>query len=72
MKRVLSFIVAVMSVMTAMSQSSGIILSYNKGEQLKYYKNDQIAQAVNDAEVNDTIYFGPGDYKLQNLPEYNK
>lgn len=71
MKRVLSFIVAVMSVMTAMSQSSGIILSYNKGEQLKYYKNDQIAQAVNDAEVNDTIYFGPGDYKLQNLPEYN-
>lgn len=70
MKRFFAIIVAVLSVITAMSQSSGIILSYNKGEQLKYYNTDQINQAVNDAEVNDTIYFGPGEYDLRSLPEY--
>lgn len=70
MKRFFAIIVAVLSVMTAMSQSSGIILSYNKGEQLKYYNTDQINQAVNDAEVNDTIYFGSGEYDLRSLPEH--
>lgn len=70
MKRFFAIIVAVLSVMTAMSQSSGIILSFNKGEQLKYYKYDQIGQAVNDAEVNDTIYFGTGEFDLRSLPEH--
>lgn len=71
MKRFLTLIVAIMMFMLAMAQSSGIVLSYNKGKELKFYSSDQIAKAIEDAEVNDTIYFGTGTFSLNSLPRYN-
>lgn len=64
MKRFLTFLAAIMMVMIAMAQSSGIVLSYNKGKELKFYASDKLNDAINDAEVNDTIYFGPGVFEL--------
>lgn len=55
----------------AMAQNAGIILSYNKGKELKFYTSDELNKAINDAEVNDTVYFGPGTFSLANLPKYD-
>lgn len=72
MKRFLTLLAAILMVMTAMAQSSGIVLSYNKGKELKFYTAEKLANAINDAEVNDTIYFGPGVYYLDTLPKYDE
>ncbi|MDE6480058.1 MAG: hypothetical protein K2L45_07280 [Muribaculaceae bacterium] len=69
MKRFLTLLSVIAMVMTAMAQSSGIVLSYNKGQELKFYGAYQLDKAIEDAEVNDTIYFGPGEYDLSVLPE---
>lgn len=70
MKRFLTFLAAIVIVMAAMAQSSGIVLSYNKGTELKYFAPNQLAAAINEAAVNDTIYFGLGNYDLSGLPGY--
>lgn len=70
MKRFLTLMAAVMTVMAAMAQSAGIVLSYNKGKELKFFKSNQLAEAIEEAEVNDTIYFGAGKYDLSGLPKY--
>lgn len=71
MKRFLTLLAAIMIVMTAVAQSAGIVLSYNKGQELKFYGANQLDKAIEDAELNDTIYFGPGQYDLSVLPEHN-
>lgn len=64
MKRFFSLILAIAMVLTAMAQSSGIVLSYNKGKELRFFKADQLSLAMDEAENNDTIYFGPGRYGI--------
>lgn len=71
MKHFLTLITALMTVITAMAQSPGIVLSYNKGQELKFFKSNQLADAIDAAEVNDTLYFGSGTYNINNLPDYN-
>lgn len=70
MKRFLTLLAATVIVMAAMAQSSGIVLSYNKGKELKYFRPSELADAINEAEVNDTIYFGLGKFDLSGLPSY--
>lgn len=68
MKRFLTLMVAIITVIAATAQNSGIVLSYNKGKELKFYSANSLEAAIEDAEVNDTIYFGPGKYNIGYLP----
>ncbi|MDE7419297.1 MAG: hypothetical protein K2N35_03720, partial [Muribaculaceae bacterium] len=67
MKRFFLFLVGIFIVITSMAQSTYIVLSYNKGEELRFYRPDQITDAIDKAEVNDTIYFGIGNYNMDYL-----
>lgn len=70
MKRFLTLLAAIVMAMTAMAQNAGIVLSYNKGKELKFYANYELNKAIDDAEVNDTIYFGSDYYNIDVLPKY--
>ena len=70
MKRIFSLLAICTFGLAAMAQNAGILLSYNKGEELKFYRSNDLAKAIDDAEVNDTLYFGAGDYDLVQFPQY--
>ncbi|MDE7408766.1 MAG: hypothetical protein K2N09_01955 [Muribaculaceae bacterium] len=71
MKHFLTLFATIIMVMTAMAQNAGIVLSYNKGSELKFYSYDQLHKVIEDAEVNDTVYFGSGTIDISVLPTYN-
>lgn len=70
MKRILTLIVVFFTMISTFAQSSGITLSYNKGQELVLFSSDQLAEAIEVAEVNDTIYLSQGVYSLDKLPKY--
>lgn len=71
MKRILTLFAVLSMVLPAMAQNQGIMLSYNKGQQLKFYRSDQLMKAINEAEVNDTLYFSSGSFDFNQLPQIN-
>lgn len=71
MKRILTLLAAISMVLSAMAQTAGITLAYNKGEKMLFYPANKLAQAIEDAKPNDILYFSAGSYNLGNLPRSN-
>lgn len=69
MKRIFTFIASIVMVLSGMAQSSGILLSYNKGEQLKFYVRNDLQKAIEDALIGDTLYFSAGSFSFSFLPQ---
>lgn len=67
MKRIFTFFAAISMVMIAMAQSAGITVSTNGS--LKFFSSNQLAEAIEAAQPNDTIYLAAGQYSYNNLPE---
>lgn len=71
MKRIFSLLAVCMLAIAAMAQNSGITLSYNKGKELKFFRSNQLMEAINAAEINDTLYFSAGSFDFYQLPQIN-
>ena len=67
MKRILTLLAAITMVMSAMAQSAGITLSTNNGEELRFFRADQLQQAIDEAQANDILYFASGYYDLNQI-----
>lgn len=72
MKRILTIIAAISMAIVAMAQAGGITVStYNKDTKetkLQFFNCNELSNAIEAAQPNDTIYFSAGEYTLNNLP----
>lgn len=71
MKRIFSLLAVCTLAIAAMAQNAGITLSYNKGKELKFFRSNQLMEAINAAEINDTLYFSAGSFDFYQLPQIN-
>ncbi len=69
MKRIFTLLAAISMVLSAMAQTAGITLAYNKGEKMLFYPANKLAQAIEDAKPNDILYFSAGHFDLGYLPQ---
>ncbi|MDE6560856.1 MAG: hypothetical protein K2K75_05730 [Muribaculaceae bacterium] len=71
MKRIFSLLAVCLVGLSAIAQNAGITLSYNKGKELKFFRSNQLMEAIDAAEINDTLYFSAGSFDFYQLPQIN-
>lgn len=72
MKQILTLLAVCTLGFAAMAQDAGIIVSVKKGEGgLKFFRSNQLMEAINAAEINDTLYFTAGSFDFYQLPQIN-
>lgn len=70
MKRILTLLTVCLMASVAMAQNAGIMVSVNKGNGgLKFFRSNQLMEAIKAAEINDTIYFTAGSFDFSQLPQ---
>lgn len=72
MKRILTLLAVFTMVLSAMAQSektTGIMLSKDKGKELRFYNKNQLMKAIAEATENDTLYLSAGSFNFNQLPK---
>lgn len=70
MKRILILLSVCLMTSVVLAQNAGIMVSVNKGKDgLKFFRSNQLMEAIEAAEINDTIYFTAGSFDFYQLPD---